>query len=62
MFPKTTTHKILATNSSFNMKERTTGKKIISVFEEVSASINKTFILAGRLNTRLLFYEVYTIF
>ena len=34
------------------------GKSIISVFQEFSASINKTFLLAGRLGTRLSFYEV----
>ena len=34
------------------------GKSLISVFQEFSASINKTFILAGRLGTRLSFYEV----
>ena len=28
-------------------------------FQEFSSSINKTFILAGRLGTRLSFYEVY---
>ena len=28
------------------------------VFEEFFASINKIFILAGRLGTRLLFYEI----
>ena len=33
-------------------------KSLVSVFQEFSASINKTFILAGRLGTRLSFYEV----
>ena len=33
-------------------------KSLISVFQEFSTSINKTFILAGRLGTRLSFYEV----
>ena len=33
-------------------------KSLISVFQEFFASINKVFILAGRLGTRLLFYEV----
>ena len=34
------------------------GENFISVFQEFSANINKTFILAGRLGTRLSFYEV----
>ena len=33
-------------------------KCLISVFQEFFASINKTFILAGRLSTGLSFYEV----
>ena len=33
-------------------------KSLISVFQEFSTSINKTFILAGRVGTRLSFYEV----
>ena len=33
-------------------------KSLISVFQEFSDSINKTFILAGRLGARLSFYEV----
>ena len=33
-------------------------KSLISIFQEFSSSINKTFILAGRLGTRLSFYEV----
>ena len=33
-------------------------KSLISVFQEFSASINKTFILAGRVGTRLSFHEV----
>ena len=33
-------------------------KSLISVFQEFSASINETFILAGRLGARLSFYEV----
>ena len=36
-------------------------KSLISVFEEFFASINKIFILEGRLDTRLLFYEVQTL-
>ena len=34
-------------------------KGLISVFQEFSASINKTFILAGRLGASLSFYEMY---
>ena len=41
-------HKIFGTNSSFHMKTT----------EEFLASINKILILAGRLGTRLSFYEV----
>ena len=33
-------------------------EKFYFVFQEFSASINKTFILAGRLDTKLSFYEV----
>ena len=50
-------HKIFETNSSFHVKKRTTGKASF-FFQEFSASINKNFILAGRLDTRLSFYEV----
>ena len=32
-------------------------KSLISVFQELSASINKTFVFAGRLGTMLSFYE-----
>ena len=49
------THKVLETNSSFYVKKRTTEKV---EFQEFSASINKTFIMAGRLRTRLPFYGV----
>ena len=38
------------------------GKSLISVFREFFASINKIFILAGRLGTRLLFCEVLRLF
>ena len=34
------------------------GKTLVSAFQEFSASINKTFILAGRLGDRLSFYGV----
>ena len=33
------------------------GKSLISVFQEFFASINKSFILSGTLNTKLSFYE-----
>ena len=47
--------KIFDTNSSFHVKY---GKSSIYVFQEFFASINKTFILEGRLGARLLFYEI----
>ena len=34
------------------------GQSLTSVFQGFFASINKTFILAGRMDTRLSFYEV----
>ena len=37
------------------------GKTLVSVFQEFFASVNKTFILAGRLSTWLSFYEIYTL-
>ena len=37
------------------------GRSLISAFQEFFASVNKTFILAGRLDTRLSFYEVQTL-
>ena len=58
MFPETITHKILETNSKFSYEVEHNGKGLVSVFQEFSAIINKTFILAGRLGTRLSFYEV----
>ena len=54
----TITHKIFETNSSFHVQYRTTEKGLISVFQKFSATINKTFILAGTVGTRLCFYEV----
>ena len=36
-------------------------KSLVSVFQEISASINKIFILAGRLGTRLSFNEIFTL-
>ena len=53
-FPETPFHKIFETNSSFNVKLR---EKLISVFQKFFAIIDKMFILAGGLGTRLSFYE-----
>ena len=33
-------------------------KTLISIFQEFSSSINKNFILAGKLGTRLSFYVI----
>ena len=41
----TLTYKVFETNSSFHVKSGTRGKSLIYVFQEFSASINKTFIL-----------------
>ena len=51
----TITHKIFETNCCFHVKWRASGKSLISVFQEFSTSINKTFILAGSPGTRLSF-------
>ena len=51
----TITRKISDTNSS---EIAHNGKSLISIFQEFSSSINKIFILARRLDTRLSFYEV----
>ena len=58
-FPETITHKILRLTLVFmwNSAQR---KSLISIFQEFSSSINKTFILAWRLGTRLSFYVVYS--
>ena len=53
--PPTIVHKIFETDSSFHAQYE---KSLISVFQKISASINKIFILAGRLGTRLSSYEV----
>ena len=53
-FPETVTHKTFETNSSFHLKGR---RKEKAPFQTFSSSINKTFILVGRLGTRLSFYE-----
>ena len=41
-----------------SMRNRALGKSLISVLQRFFASIDKIFILAGRLGTRLSFYEV----
>ena len=41
----------------FSCQREHNGKSLISVFQEFSASINKTFILTGRQGTRLSSYE-----
>ena len=51
------TGKIYGTDSSFHGIAHNT-KSLISIFQEFSSSINKAFILAGGLDTRLSFYEV----
>ena len=51
-------HKIYETKTSFHMKIDHYQKSLISVFQEFFASINKIFILAGRLGTSLSIYEV----
>ena len=47
LFETTTIHKIFETNSSFHVAQYR--KNLVSVFQEFFASINKIFILAGRL-------------
>ena len=42
----------------FSMWNNALQEKLISVFQQFSAISDKIFILAGRLNTRLSFYEV----
>ena len=54
-FPETISRKIFETNSRYHVKERTACQSLIPVFQEFLASINKMFILAGRLGTRLIF-------
>ena len=53
----TATHTISETNSSLHEKAHNE-KNLISFFQEFSASIVNTFILAGILDTRLTFYHV----
>ena len=53
-FTTAITQKISETNS----RKTHHGKRFISVFQEISASINKTLIFAGGLGTTLSYYEV----
>ena len=55
------TQGVSKTNSSFHVTAYNR-KSLISIFQEFSSSINKTFILAGRLGTGLSFYGVQTVF
>ena len=50
-------YKIFEINFGFHAKNVHYGKSLISVFQEFFASINNFRIYAGRLGTRLLFYE-----
>ena len=51
LFAETTIHKIFETNSSFPVKQRTTGK-VQQFFSSFFAIIDKIFILGGRRSTR----------
>ena len=53
----TITLKVFETNSSFHVKAHN-GKKLTSVFKKLSGIINKTYVLAKGLSTRISFYEV----
>ena len=53
----TINHKIFDTNSCFHVKAHKR-KSLISVFQELSASVNKTLKLAGSLGTRISFHGV----
>ena len=54
----TISRKISETNSSFRVKQCITGKagKVFLLFLDFFSSINRIFILAGRMGTRLLFF------
>ena len=54
----TISYKIFETNSSFRLKQRTTGKVLFIFFKSFFARIDKTFILAGGLYIGLSFYGV----
>ena len=59
MFPETKNHKIFETNScEVFISNIAQLEKLISVFQDISASINKTFILTGWSDIRLSYYEV----
>ena len=51
--------KAFETNSSFHVKQGTTGNFQVLFSQEFFASIEKTSILGRRLSTRVKFYEVY---
>ena len=53
----TMAHRISGTNS-FSCEIGHSGKDLITIFQEFSSSIDKAFILAGGLGTRLSFYGV----
>ena len=57
-FSETFSNKISETNSSFHVKERTMGKSLIPIFQNIFTNTNKIFILAGGLGTLLSFCEV----
>ena len=57
----TSTHKIFQKNSSFHVKQRTTGK-VRFLFQESFAIIDKIFFLGGKLGTSLYFHKVLTLF
>ena len=54
----TVAHKISETNSSFSCEIAHSEKSLITIFQEFSSSIGKTFILAGGLGTGLSFCGV----
>ena len=55
-FWETISPKIFKPNSSFCVKAQYS-KTLITIFQNFFASINKNFIFAGRIDTRLSFYE-----
>ena len=50
-------HKIVETNSGFHVQQGTTGKVLISVFQEIFASTDQIFISGRGISTRQQFYE-----
>ena len=53
---RTIIHRVFETNSSFPREIAHCGKSSISIFQEFFASVQKIFILAGGLRTRLSFH------